>query len=147
MLSWIMLVALSMVNSLALTLTIWAALQLKHTDWWVVFLVIFIIGLAYQIECSKFETSPKPCAVLTIRKCAVTSSITPATTTTHKTMTASMLSWTIWLALHSPAYAAVVDLVQLSSRSKLLRLTVPSPQPPECSHCVSTSGLALLHPY
>lgn len=53
MLSWIMLVVLSMINSLALTLTIWAALQLKHTDWWVVFLVIFIIGLAYQIEMSK----------------------------------------------------------------------------------------------
>ncbi|KAH0146012.1 hypothetical protein KCU67_g12408, partial [Aureobasidium melanogenum] len=41
------LVTLSIINSVFLTLTIWAALQLRGSDWWIVFLVAFIMGLLY----------------------------------------------------------------------------------------------------
>ncbi|KAG9517848.1 hypothetical protein KCV07_g5969, partial [Aureobasidium melanogenum] len=45
------LITLSIINSVFLTLTIWAALQLRGSDWWIVFLVAFIMGLLYEVDC------------------------------------------------------------------------------------------------
>lgn len=47
------LISISIVNLVFLTLTIWARLQLNHTDWWAVFLAIFLIGFVYQLEYSE----------------------------------------------------------------------------------------------
>lgn len=135
MLSMMLLVILSVVNSLALTLTIWAALQRKHTDWWVVFLVIFIIGLAYQVASSKSTPLQSLWAALTISQCAATSLTGMAATTTRKTTTALRSSWTIWLALPSPACAALADLVQLLERTKLAFLAVWPTLFSGSSHC------------
>ncbi|KAG9855413.1 hypothetical protein KCU98_g1728, partial [Aureobasidium melanogenum] len=44
------LIALSIINSVFLTLTIWAALQLRGSDWWIVFLVAFSMGLLYEVD-------------------------------------------------------------------------------------------------
>ncbi|KAH0344117.1 hypothetical protein KCU83_g8491, partial [Aureobasidium melanogenum] len=44
------LITLSIINSVLLTLTIWAALQLRGSDWWIVFLVAFIMGLLYEVD-------------------------------------------------------------------------------------------------
>ncbi|KAG9662308.1 hypothetical protein KCU95_g2590, partial [Aureobasidium melanogenum] len=43
-------ITLSIINSVFLTLTIWAALQLRGSDWWIVFLVASIIGLLYEVD-------------------------------------------------------------------------------------------------
>ncbi|KAK6001272.1 hypothetical protein QM012_002603 [Aureobasidium pullulans] len=44
------LIALSIINSVLLTLTIWAALQLRGSDWWIIFLIAFIMGLLYEVD-------------------------------------------------------------------------------------------------
>ncbi|KAG9605396.1 hypothetical protein KCU77_g762, partial [Aureobasidium melanogenum] len=44
------LITLSIINSVLLTLIIWAALQLRGSDWWIVFLVAFIMGLLYEVD-------------------------------------------------------------------------------------------------
>lgn len=49
------LIVLSIINSVFLTLTIWAALQLRGSDWWVVFMVAFILGLLYEVDYCMFE--------------------------------------------------------------------------------------------
>jgi hypothetical protein len=53
----LLLILISVVNSVFLTLAIWAGLQLPHTDWWVVLSVIFIMGTLYEVEYSKFTGS------------------------------------------------------------------------------------------
>jgi hypothetical protein len=67
------LVLISITNSLFLSLTIWAALQLKHTDWWVVFLIIFIMGSAYEIAYCKSISLNMYRESLTVSKSAATS--------------------------------------------------------------------------
>ena len=49
------LIVLSIINSVFLTLTIWAALQLRGSDWWVVSMVAFIMGLLYEVDDCMFE--------------------------------------------------------------------------------------------
>ncbi|KEQ62122.1 uncharacterized protein M437DRAFT_85033 [Aureobasidium melanogenum CBS 110374] len=43
-------IAASIINSVFLSLTIWAALQLRGSDWWIVFLVALIMGVLYQVD-------------------------------------------------------------------------------------------------
>ncbi|KAH0374026.1 hypothetical protein KCU65_g388, partial [Aureobasidium melanogenum] len=43
-------IAVTIINSVFLALTIWTALQLRGSDWWVVFLVALIMGLLYQAD-------------------------------------------------------------------------------------------------
>jgi hypothetical protein len=51
--STVILVLISLVNSTSLTLAIWAGLQLHDTDWWIVFLIVFIMGAIYNVEYCK----------------------------------------------------------------------------------------------
>lgn len=51
------LITLSIINSVFLTLTIWAALQLRGSDWWIVFLVAFIMGLLYEVDYRQFTST------------------------------------------------------------------------------------------
>lgn len=63
-------IVLSIINSVFLTLTIWAALQLRGSDWWIVFLAASIMGLLYEVDYREFRPAAQPLSTTDTPKCA-----------------------------------------------------------------------------
>lgn len=120
------LIALSIINLAFLALTIWAALQLRDSDWWIVFLVASIMGLLYEVDYREF-TAAQPLSASNTLKCAARDLAT-ALSTVVLSRCACVTSTVLMTATPPTAPAATALTAQASAviNTRTIRLTLPS---------------------